>query len=79
MVGSDLVVWSLTGLVILAIFGYVFWDLLKRWRIGLRLAALDESLLLDDGVAVEEITDAPPGSVVVHGRVAEFLENGPGS
>ena len=79
MRGSDLAIWSLTALVIFSIVGYVFWDLLKRWRIGLRLAAMDESLLFDDGVSIDEITDAPPGSSIVTGRVAEFLERDLGS
>ena len=48
---------------------------LKRWRVGLRLSALDESLLYDDGVSVEVITDAPAGSGMVSGVVAEFVED----
>ena len=48
-------------------------EIRKRWRVGLRLAALDESLLEDDGVMVEEILEAPLGNGVVGGAVAEFL------
>ena len=51
-----------------------FFEVLKRWRVGLRLSALDESLLYDDSVSVEVITDTPIGSSMVGGVVAEFVE-----
>jgi hypothetical protein len=41
--------------------------------VGLRLASLDEGLLEDDGVSVETITDAPPGSQVIAGQVPAVL------
>ena len=62
-------------LVILGLAWYVFYEVLKRWRVGLRLSALDESLLYDDGVSVEVITDIPIGSSIVGGDVAEFVED----
>ena len=62
-------------LVILGLAWYVFYEVLKRWRVGLRLSALDEGLLHDDGVAVEVITDVPMGSSVVAGAVAEYVED----
>jgi len=40
----------------------------------LRLSALDESLLHDDGVSVEVITDTPVGSSMVGGVVAEYVD-----
>ena len=40
-------------------------EIVKRWRIGLRMAAGDESLLTDNSVSVKTITDAPQGSVIV--------------
>ena len=39
--------------------------MIKRWQVELRLSALDESLLDDDYVLVEEITDAPSGSKII--------------
>jgi hypothetical protein len=41
-------------------------ELIKRWRIGLRLAAGDESLLTDDSVSMKTVTDGPLGSSIVN-------------
>jgi len=71
---GDLVAWLCSALVIFGIASYVFFELLKRWRVGLRLSALDESLLHDDGVSVEVITDTPVGSSMVGGVVAEYVD-----
>ena len=71
---GDLVAWLCSALVIFGIGSYVFFELLKRWRVGLRLSALDESLLHDDGVSVEVITDTPVGSSMVGGVVAEYVD-----
>ena len=71
---GDLVAWLCSALVIFGIASYVFFELLKRWRVGLRLSALDESLLHDDGVSVEVITDTPMGSSMVGGVVAEYVD-----
>ena len=74
-VAGDVVAWGCSALVILGVASYVFYEVLKRWRVGLRLSALDESLLYDDGVSVEVITDIPIGSILVSGVVAEFVED----
>lgn len=74
-VAGDVVAWGCSVLVILGVASYVFYEVLKRWRVGLRLSALDESLLYDDGVSVEVITDIPIGSSLVGGVVAEFVED----
>jgi len=73
MATQEVVSWGCSILVMVGIGYYVVFEILKRWRVGLRLAALDESLIEDGGVKVEEILEAPPGSVVVDGVVAEFL------
>ena len=73
MATQEVVSWACSALVMLGIGYYVALEILKRWRVGLRLAALDESLLEDHGVMVEEIMEAPLGSVGVDGAVAEFL------
>ena len=73
MATQEVVSWGCSALIMLGIGYYVVLEIMKRWRVGLRLAALDESLLEDDGVMVEEILEAPLGSVVVGGAVAEFL------
>ena len=72
---GDVVSWGCAAVVILGLAAYVFFEVLKRWRVGLRLSALDESLLYDDGVSVEVITDTPIGSSMVGGVVAEFVED----
>ena len=74
-VAGDVVAWGCSALVILGVASYVFYEVLKRWRVGLRLSALDESLLYDDGVSVEVITDIPIGSSLVGGVVAECVED----
>ena len=72
---GDVVAWGCASVVILGLAAYVFFEVLKRWRVGLRLSALDESLLYDDGVSVEVITDTPIGSSMVGGVVAECVED----
>ena len=72
---GDVVAWGCAAVVILGLAAYVFFEVLKRWRVGVRLSALDESLLYDDGVSVEVITDTPIGSSMVGGVVAEFVED----
>ena len=71
---GDVVSWGCAAVVILGLAAYVFFEILKRWRFGLRLSELDESLLHDDGVTVEVITDAPMGSSMVVGSIAEYVE-----
>ncbi len=67
--------WGCNTIVILGVGTYIVFEILKRWRVGLRLSALDESLLNDEVVTVEIITDAPQGSSFVAGAVAEFVED----
>ena len=52
--------------VTLLILGFILArEVIKRWRIGLRITAADESLLTDKSVSVKMLTDAPEGSVIV--------------
>lgn len=67
--------WGCNTVVILGVGSYIVFEILKRWRVGLRLSALDESLLNDEVVTVEIVTDAPQGSSFVAGAVAEFVED----
>ena len=67
--------WGCNTIVILGAGTYIVFEILKRWRVGLRLSALDESLLNDEVVTVEIVTDAPQGSSFVAGAVAEFVED----
>ncbi len=73
-IATSAVAWGCSALVIFGVAAYVFFEVLKRWRVGLRLSDLDESLLYDDGVSVEDVTDTPVGSSVVGGVVAEYVE-----
>ena len=54
----------IAGTVVFICF-ILFREVVKRWRLGLRMAAGDESLLNDGSVSMKTITDAPPGSVIV--------------
>ena len=67
--------WGCNTIVILGVGSYIVFEILKRWRVGLRLSALDESLLNDEVVTVEVVTDAPQGSSFVAGAVAECVED----
>ena len=67
--------WGCNTIVILGVGTYIVFEILKRWRVGLRLSALDESLLNDEVVTVEIVTDAPQGSSYVAGALAEFVED----
>ena len=50
-------------------------EIVKRWRLGLRMAAGDESLLDDGAVSMKTITDAPEGSVIVPHPPATRIED----
>ena len=50
-------------------------EIVKRWRLGLRMAAGDESLLDDGAVSMKTITDAPSGSVIVPHTPATPLDD----
>ena len=72
---ASIAAWGCNTIVILGVGSYIVFEILKRWRVGLRLSALDESLLNDEVVTVEMVTDAPQGSSFVAGAVAEFIED----
>ena len=72
---ATIAAWGCNTIVILGVGSYIVFEILKRWRVGLRLSALDESLLNDEVVTVEVVTDAPQGSSFVAGAVAEFVED----
>ncbi len=72
---ASIAAWGCNTIVILGVGSYIVFEILKRWRVGLRLSALDESLLHDEVVTVEMVTDAPQGSSFVAGAVAEFVED----
>ena len=72
---ASIAAWGCNTIVILGVGSYIVFEILKRWRVGLRLSALDESLLHDEVVTVEVVTDAPQGSRFVARAVAEFVED----
>ena len=72
---ASIAAWGCNTIVILGVGSYIVFEILERWRVGLRLSALDESLLHDEVVTVEVVTDAPQGSSYVAGAVAEFVED----
>ena len=72
---ASIAAWGCNTVVILGVGSYIVFEILKRWRVGLRLSALDESLLHDEVVTIEVVTDAPQGSSFVAGAVAEFVED----
>ena len=72
---ASIAAWGCNTIVILGVGSYIVFEILKRWRVGLRLSALDESLLHDEVVTVGVVTDAPQGSSFVAGAVAEFVED----
>ncbi len=64
-------------IVTLLFVGFFFLrEIIKRWRIGLRMSAGDESLLTDSSVSVKTITDAPEGSVIVSHVPAKIIDEG---
>jgi len=64
----------IAGTVLLICF-IIFRVIVKRWRLGLRMAAGDESLLSDGSVSMKTITDAPPGSVIIPHTPATPLDD----
>ena len=54
---GDVLSWGCSAIVIFGVASYVFFEVLKRWRVGLRLSALDESLFFYDCVSVEVLTE----------------------
>ena len=64
-------------IVTLLFVGFFFLrEVIKRWRIGLRMSAGDESLLTDSSVSMKTITDAPEGSVIVSHVPAKIIDEG---
>ena len=64
-------------IVTLLFVGFFFIrEVIKRWRIGLRMSAGDESLLTDSSVSMKTITDAPEGSVIVSHVPAKIIDEG---
>ena len=63
---ASIAAWGCNTIVILGVGSYIVFEILKRWRVGLRLSALDESLLNDEVVTVEIVTDAPQGLSLIH-------------
>ena len=64
-------------IVTLLIIGlFLLREIIKRWRIILRMVAADESLLTDRSVSVKTITDAPQGSVIVSHVPAKIIDDG---
>ena len=72
---ASVAAWGCNTIVILGVVSYIVFEILKRWRVGLRLSDLDESLLRDEVVTVEMVTDAPKGTSFVAGAVAEFVDD----
>ena len=65
----------LIGVITALFVGFFFLrEVIKRWRIRLRVTAGDESLLTDKSVSVKTITDAPEGSVIVSHVPAKIIE-----
>ncbi len=63
--GGTILNWLIIIGTLLAIGFIVAREILKRWRLGLRVTAGDESLLSDNSISMKTITDAPEGSVIV--------------
>ncbi len=63
--GGTILNWLIIIGTLLALGIILAREILKRWRLGLRVAAGDESLLSDSSVSMKTITDAPEGSVIV--------------
>ncbi|MCP2507708.1 MAG: hypothetical protein NLN64_05405 [Candidatus Thalassarchaeaceae archaeon] len=65
MSDQDLIAWLCSAVVIVFIIYIVIYEIYKRWFLEIRLVSLDETLLNDDSVVIEEITDAPLGSKII--------------
>ena len=61
---------------LLSVGFFLLREVIKRWRIGLRMSAGDESLLTDSAVSMKTITDAPEGSVIVSHVPAKIIDEG---
>lgn len=64
-IGGTILNWLIIIGTLLALGFILAREILKRWRLSLRVAAGDESLLSDTSISMKTITDAPEGSVIV--------------
>ena len=67
---------SIFILTLLFVGFFLLREIIKRWSIGLRISAGDESLLTDSSVSMKTITDAPQGSVIVPHVPAQLIDDG---
>ena len=67
---------SIFILTLLFVGFFLLREVIKRWRIGLRISAGDESLLTDSSVSMKTITDEPQGSVIVPHVPAQIIDDG---
>ena len=67
---------SIFILTLLFVGFFLLREIIKIWRIGLRISAGDESLLTDSSVSMKTITDAPQGSVIVPHVPAQLIDDG---
>ena len=72
MVEQDTIGWICSFIVISLLIITVIYEIIKRWRLSLRLVALDESLLNDSSIIMEELIDAPEGSKIVQ-KIPAYL------
>ena len=72
MVDQDTIGWICSFIVISLLIITVIYEIIKRWRLSLRLVALDESLLNDSSIIMEELIDAPEGSKIVQ-KIPAYL------
>ncbi|MBD51646.1 MAG: hypothetical protein CMB08_07055 [Euryarchaeota archaeon] len=72
MVEQDTIGWICSFIVISLLIITVIYEIVKRWRLSLRLVALDESLLNDNSIIMEELIDAPDGSKIVQ-KIPAYL------
>ncbi|MBT3641669.1 MAG: hypothetical protein HOJ64_00445 [Euryarchaeota archaeon] len=75
MSDQDLIAWLCSAIVIIFIIYIVIYEIYKRWFLEIRLASLDETLLNDDSVTIEEITDAPLGSKIISQVPAYIIDD----
>lgn len=75
MVEQDTIGWICSFLVISLLIGTIIYEIIKRWRLSLRLVTLDESLLNDRSIIIEDLIDAPEGSKIVQKIPAYPINN----
>jgi len=75
MSDQDLIAWLCSAIVIIFIIYIIIYEIYKRWFLEIRLASLRETLLNDDSVIIEEITDAPLGSKIISQVPAYIIDD----